>query len=223
MNRRRFINNALIAGAAFSLLKAGLDILPDRPETTIIGIGGSGIGLLGKAKNEFGNNISYLGIDTKGEWNTSQHHLIGFDYRRPVDYYLPKHAVVAFAKDDESIAQDWIDNYHMLEPAFETRGKVIVIASLSKTMGGMVGHKIIREIIKRKKADVTYLAIGPFSFEGKKAGMEQEYSRVYVTGSLCSRFEILSNKELLKPFNGYLDESLERVDQKIMQRIGQLI
>ena len=223
MNRREFINSTILTGAALTLSCMDLKNPACRPGTTLIGIGGAGIGLLDKTKTAYKEKLNYIGIDTKGDWNVREHNSIDFNYQRPYRYYLPKHPIVAFAEDDESIEQDWVINYSLLEPVFEIKGKVIVLASLFKTMGGIISHKIIREIIKRKNADVVYFAIGPFSFEGKKAGLDEEYSRVYETGSLCSRFEILSNKELLKPYNGFLEECFKRVDQKIVQRIGQLI
>ncbi len=222
MDRRKFINSTLLAGAAVSLPGLGLSLITKRPKTTVIGIGGCGIRFIATAKKAFLHNVNYIAIDTKGEWNTEMHCLIDIDYRRLVRWYGP-YDIVVFGEDDESIQQDWRNNYASLEPVFESKGKVIVVASLSGTMGGIIGHKIIREIVSKKLAEVSYMAVAPFSFEGKRARSEDKYSRVYETGGQCSRFEIIENDEALKTFKGSLKESFEWVNHSIVKRIEPLI
>ena len=223
MNRRTFINSSLLAGVAVSLSGLSPDILSTRQKTTLIGIGGSGIGLIGKAKKKFGHKANYIGIDTKGEWNANEHHLIDIDYPRPAKCYLPRRGYVTFYDDDSSIEQDWTDNYRLLETVFETKGKVIVLASMFKTMGGIIGDRILREIIKRKKSELFFFSLAPFSFEGRATGLAKEHERALKTGNMVSYFEMLSNAELVKPFNGQLAEGFARVDEKILKRIAQFI
>ena len=223
MKRRTFIKSSLLAGGAFTLSCADIDCLDAESNTTLVGIGGAGVTIVNKAMKTYKEKVTCVGIDTKGHWNTSGHDLIHIDYNRPA-FSMPGTEFVQFYTGSEFVEECWANNYSKLEPVFETAGKVIVVTGIKGTMGGIVGHKIIREIAKRRNSQITFIAVGPFSFEGSKAVSNKQYALVKETGKLCSHLEIISNTDLI---NGHRNNTLFKLfsiaDQKIVERIGQLI
>lgn len=223
MKRRTFIKGSLPTGSALTITLANMDYLSTLSKTTLIGIGGAGVTIVNKAKNAYKEKVNCVGIDTKGHWNTFSHDLIHIDYKRPAAFSAPGIEFVQFYISNASVDESWANNYSKLEPVFETGGKLIVVAGIKGTMGGIVGHKIIREIAKRRNAQITFLAVAPFSFEGSKP-LTKQYALVNETGKLCTHMEVISNADLIKGYgNDTLFKAFAIADEKIVDRLGQLI